>query len=79
MSPISLRIRELREARGWSQAELAERAGVRQATISTLETGKARRLLDVLERIAEALEVAPAKLLGEGVPTKRPRVRRHTE
>ena len=43
MTPIRLRIRELREAKGWSQAELAERAGTRQATISEYETGTTTR------------------------------------
>jgi transcriptional regulator with XRE-family HTH domain len=73
---MSLRIRELREARGWSQVELAERTGVRQATISTLETGKGRRLQDVLGKVAEALDVPPAKLLGDSAPEKRSRGRR---
>ena len=33
-------IRELRSARDWSQAELAERAGVSRQTINAIETGK---------------------------------------
>jgi len=36
------RLRHLRTLRGWSQRELAERAGVRQALISQLESGKQR-------------------------------------
>jgi transcriptional regulator with XRE-family HTH domain len=63
MSPIELRIRPLRLARGFTQAELAERAGVREATISELETGKSRRLLEVLDRIAQALGVEPGELM----------------
>jgi transcriptional regulator with XRE-family HTH domain len=72
MSPITLRIRELRQAREMTQAQLAERAGVREATISELETGKSRRLLDVLEKIARALNVAPGELLGPPIPKRRP-------
>lgn len=34
------RLRRLRTQRRWSQRELAERAGVRQALISQLESGK---------------------------------------
>ena len=34
------RVRELREARGWSQGELAERLEVSRQTINAIETGK---------------------------------------
>lgn len=33
------RIRERREAAGWTQAELAERVGVSRKTINTVENG----------------------------------------
>jgi transcriptional regulator with XRE-family HTH domain len=49
---------------GLSQLELADKAGVRQATISELESGKTRRLdFDVLERLAAALGVPATRLL----------------
>jgi transcriptional regulator with XRE-family HTH domain len=73
MSPIAIRIRELRVERGLTQAQLARRAGVREATISELETGKSRRLLEVLAKIARALGVAPGDLLGDRKPAKRSR------
>jgi DNA-binding Xre family transcriptional regulator len=51
-------------ARGLSQLRLAEAAGVRQATISGLETGKIQRIeLPMLDRIAAALRVEPGELL----------------
>lgn len=63
MTPITLRVRELREAKGWSQAELGRRAKVRQAMLSELEAGKRQRIdLAILERLALALEVDPALL-----------------
>ena len=34
------KLRELRAERGWSQADLAERAGVSRQTINAIETGK---------------------------------------
>ena len=34
------RVRELREARGWSQGELGERLDVSRQTINAIETGK---------------------------------------
>nr|WP_047573240.1 helix-turn-helix transcriptional regulator [Methylobacterium sp. ZNC0032] len=48
------RTERLRLAKGWTQPQLAEFLGVRQATISRLENGQAEsgpvsRLLDLLE------------------------------
>ncbi len=62
--PPYLRIRELREARGWSQVELADRAGVRQATISAIERRTTRSVdFAVLEQLADALGVDPGFLI----------------
>lgn len=64
MTPIRVRIRELREKRGWSQQQLGARANVRQATISELETGAIQRAdFAVLDRLAQALDVEPGELL----------------
>jgi len=64
MTPIVVRLRELRIARGLSQQELSERAGVRQAAISEIESGKRRRVdLEVLDRLCVALGVQPGELL----------------
>ena len=63
MSPTRLRIRELRQGKNLTQAQLAELAGVRQATISDLESGKSRRLLEVIDKLARALKVEPGDLL----------------
>jgi putative transcriptional regulator len=73
MTPLQIRLRELREAADLSQLALAEAAGVRQATISALETGKARRIdFSTVERLAKALGVDPHQLF-ETVPAKRRR------
>jgi putative transcriptional regulator len=67
MSPIQVTLREVRQAAGLSQLALADLAGVRQATISDLETGKTRRVdLDVLDRLARALRCEPGDLLRPG-------------
>jgi transcriptional regulator with XRE-family HTH domain len=64
MMTLTLKLKELRERKGLSQAQLAKTVGVRQATISDLETGKSRRIeLDLLEKLAKALGVKPAGLL----------------
>ena len=73
MTPITLgRIAELRAAQGMSQAVLAKRARIRQATLSAIESGKTRRVdFDVLERLADALGVDPALLLTRTKPKGR--------
>lgn len=66
MTPIEVNLRSFREKKGLSQAELGKLAGVRQGTVSNLETGKGRRVdLDILERLAKALGVKATDLLTE--------------
>jgi len=48
-------VRRLREARGWSQAELAERMGARQPLIARLELGGVEPTIATLERVSAAL------------------------
>ena len=57
-----LRLRLARHHCGWSQDELAQRAGIRAATISAIERdlSPGRR---VMRRLAQALEVEPGWLL----------------
>lgn len=64
MSPVSLRLAEVRRARGMTQQELAAAAGLRSATISDIETGKTKGIdFATLERIAGALGVNAAVLI----------------
>lgn len=66
MTALRLQIRELRRARGLSQGELAERAGVGRVTVNRIESGRQRRVdLDVLEKLAAVLGVAPGLLIAE--------------
>ena len=46
------RVRELREARGWSQGELAEQLAVSRQTVNAIETGKYDPSLPLAFRIA---------------------------
>ena len=63
MTPIRLRVREIREAQGLSQAALAKKASIRPATLSAIETGQTKGIdFDTLERLARALSV-PAQVL----------------
>lgn len=64
MSPIHLRLQELREVNGWSQAELARRSGVHQSVISRLERGEIQSVSFAnLERLAGALGCDPGYLV----------------
>lgn len=58
------RLRMVREARGLSRRELAERAGLSSSALSLLERGKRRPTYPTLRALAEALEVEPEDLLG---------------
>lgn len=82
---LVLRVRELREALGLTQAELAERAGVRRATVNRIENAHVTAIdLEVLEKLGDVLRVEPGFLIvrasgGEGpnsTPSKRQRSRR---
>jgi transcriptional regulator with XRE-family HTH domain len=50
-------VRELREQHGWSQAQLAEIAGMTQSAVARFEAGGTVPTLTVLERLARALDV----------------------
>lgn len=51
-------IRKLREERGWTQIELAKRAGVNKSTVVRLEANDPTILLDTVALVAQALGVA---------------------
>ena len=50
------RLRELRDARGWSQGELAERLEVSRQTVNALETGKYDPSLPLAFRISRLFD-----------------------
>ncbi len=57
-------LRTLREKKGWTQEELAEKASVERSYLTKLETGdKVNPSLAVLKRLAKALRVGVEKLL----------------
>jgi transcriptional regulator with XRE-family HTH domain len=66
---VGRRLRELREARGWSLSELARLAGVGKATLSGLENGTRDPRLETLYAVAGALGVPMSALtLDRGAP-----------
>ncbi|MFI5228495.1 MAG: helix-turn-helix transcriptional regulator [Gemmatimonadales bacterium] len=65
VTPIRLQgLREARKAAGLTQVQLAKKVGVRQATISDLETGETTTInLELLDKICRKLGIEPAGLL----------------
>lgn len=62
--PLRLRVAELRSAKGWTQQELADRAGVGRVTITRIESDTNRRIdFDTLESLADAFGVEPGFLI----------------
>src|SRR5947207_588057 len=60
-------IKELRDGKGWTQAKLAERAGVTQGFISQLEQGiRVKVTLESAGKLARALGVDVGELLKGG-------------
>lgn len=65
MLPIlSVRIKELRKERKWSQKELGEKVDVSESFISKVESGKKQPSREVTTKIAEVFNVTTDFLLG---------------
>ncbi len=60
---IAQNVRAQRLARGLTQTELAELAGVKQPRIAEIEAARYDLRADTLDTIADALAVSPASLL----------------
>jgi transcriptional regulator with XRE-family HTH domain len=58
------RLREARKAKGLSQADVADRAGLKPSAISHFETGRRSPSFNNLKRLADALSVSVDYLLG---------------
>ena len=55
----------LRQAKGWSQEDLADEAGLHRTYVSGIERKVRNPTITVLERLAKALKLAPGRLLDE--------------
>jgi transcriptional regulator with XRE-family HTH domain len=62
---VAVNTLRLRTERGWTQAELAERAQTDQARIARIEGGEVNLTLRRLAALAYALEVEASELVGE--------------
>lgn len=50
-------IQRARKARGWTQTTLAEQAGLRQATVSMIESGETTARLETILSVLAALDL----------------------
>jgi transcriptional regulator with XRE-family HTH domain len=60
---MRVRVREWRQRRLLTQAELADRIGVSVGTINRIERGVHRPRLSTIRRIANALDLSPEDLV----------------
>ena len=61
------RLKLLRKFRKMSQDAVSLASGVDRSYLSEIENGKVSPTIDIIDRIAEALDVAPKELLEESV------------
>jgi transcriptional regulator with XRE-family HTH domain len=57
---VARNLRQIRHAKGLSQEELADRAGINRNYVGMLERSEHAATVDMLEQLALALEVNPA-------------------
>ena len=60
---VARNLRRIRHAKGLSQEELADRAGINRNYVGMLEREEHAATVDMLEKLAEILEVDPAEFL----------------
>ena len=56
-------VRRLREAKGWSQEDYADRAGIHRTYVSDIERGRRNPTITIVEKLAKPLEVSAGSLL----------------
>jgi transcriptional regulator with XRE-family HTH domain len=64
-------LRKIRERQGYSIRALAEKVGMAYPALFRLESGEADPRLSTLRRLAKALNVTVADLIGEGKPARK--------
>ena len=68
---VGINVRRLRKVRGYSQEKLAFECGLHRTYISGVERGIRNPTVVILDKIAKALKVPPARLLEESTPSRR--------
>ncbi len=65
LGALGRNVQQLRKQRGWSQQELAAKAGLDRAYLSTVEKGRQNITIGAAARIAAALDTSLSALIGE--------------
>ena len=65
---LGMRVKVLRRAKGLTQQGLADAVNVSRVYIQSIESNRRRPSMDLLERLAEALDVTVADLEQEALP-----------
>jgi ribosome-binding protein aMBF1 (putative translation factor) len=60
---VAKNLRRMRQAKGLSQEELADRAGINRNYVGMLEREEHAATVDMLEKLAEVLEIDPIEFL----------------
>ncbi|MCU4120037.1 multiprotein-bridging factor 1 family protein [Variovorax sp. N23] len=60
---FGIAVRQLREVRGWSQEELAERSNLNRSYVGEVERGRVIASILTAQKLARALEIDIASLL----------------
>lgn len=63
METLAANLRKLRHASGFTQEELADRAGLSARHLGDIERGEHAASVRTLEQLAEALRVDPCELI----------------
>lgn len=61
---ISKKVKELRESAGWSQIELASRAGIDRKTVNRIENGHFMPSVETLVALGKALGISTDSIIG---------------
>tara|TARA_B110000114_G_C14793176_1_gene277664 strand:- start:150 stop:353 length:204 start_codon:yes stop_codon:yes gene_type:complete len=60
---FGVKIKQLRTEKGWSQEKLALNAGLDRTYLPSIEKGERNVSLEVIEKLALALNVKPSELI----------------
>jgi len=71
---LAINLKSFRAARGWSQAKLAEKAGISTQHIGMIETKIKFPSSAMIEKLAKALKIDPAELFYREIDPKTMRI-----